>query len=438
MTDLILWQQEIREILPADAITPAQISSYAVQLSQKDKKQIVAAFEAEHFEMGINYLWGKTLTALKKVLSTVGVSLLGEMLNRPDLNDDDDIDDILTPRESIRLAEELGVISKTEALRLQHTHELITHFSQLELEEADSESIDINEALVSLKACVRSVLGKPKVEVAKKFVEFRAALEDKTINSNDESVEMLKSSPYFFLKLTISVLMNAAKRNVGANLEHSLANINILIPSIWPQLRDSEKWQIGYTYAETYAEGKTSSVAGLKSTLSKVQGFDFVPENLRSDTFIKAASAILKAHDGLNNFYNELPPVKDLSKLGSTIPSPALPACITALLSVVLGNSYGVAWDAEVEASKILNKITEERWQYYLNNVLPSDTRILNKLLLSKPLENWLMVVGKYNLANATLRNSSIDKLIKASRSKNENKVRLAARKLLEEYYGKQ
>lgn len=437
MTDLILWQQEVREIIPSQAITPTEISSYAAQLSSKDKKQIVAAFDAGHFEMGINYLWGKTLTALKKELSTVGVSLLGEMLNRPDLDDDDDIDDILTPRESIRLAEELGIISKTEALRLQHTYELITHFSQLELEEADLESIDSTEALSSLKACIRAVLGKPKVEVAKKFVEFRAALEDETINSSDQRVEMLKSSPYFFLKLTISVLMNAAKRNVGANLEHSLANINVLIPSIWPQLRDSEKWQIGYTYAETYAEGKTSSVAGLKSALSKVQGFDFVPENLRSDTFIKAASSILKAHDGLNNFYNELAPVKELSKLGSTIPSPAIPACITALLSVVLGNSYGVAWNAADEASKLLGKITNERWQYYLSNVLPSDTRILNKLTSSKPLENWFQLVDKYNLSDMVIKNNYVDQLIKASKNKNRSKVSGTVNKLLEEYYGK-
>ena len=30
-----------------------------------------------------------------------------------------------------------------------------------------------------------------------------------------------------------------------------------------------------------------------------------MPENLRSQTFLKAAEAIIRAHEGMNNFYNE-------------------------------------------------------------------------------------------------------------------------------------
>ncbi|NJK42813.1 MAG: hypothetical protein HC937_04060 [Aquincola sp.] len=53
-------------------------------------------------------LAGKTVTALKKELSTVGVGLLGEMLGKVDVDEDDDVDDILTTQDAIRLAGELG------------------------------------------------------------------------------------------------------------------------------------------------------------------------------------------------------------------------------------------------------------------------------------------------------------------------------------------
>ncbi|MBZ0330747.1 hypothetical protein KZO25_10525 [Halomonas sp. ANAO-440] len=437
MTDIVLWQKETSEILPATAKTPLEISSYAAQLSNKDRKQIVSAFESNHFEMAVSYLWGKTITALKKELSTVGITLIGEMLDRPNLDEDDDVEDILTAKDAIKLAEELGIVTQTDALRLRHTHEIITHFSQLDIDESDSEEIDETEALSSLKICVKAVLGRPKVEVAKKFVEFREALEGETLTQEDQRVEMLKSSPYFFLKLTVSVLMSAAKKNVGANLEHVLANINVLLPVVWPQLRESEKWQVGHTYAETYADGKTSTVSGLKSALSKVRGFDYVPENLRSDTFVKAATSVLRAHDGMNNFYNEAAPVKELGKLGSTIPTPALPACITALLSVVLGNTYGVAWSAEPEASRILSKVTDERWSYYINNVLPSDTRILEKILLEKPRSNWIKVVDKYGIGDLTIKNKSVGLLISATQNKKDARLVSSAKKLLSEYYGK-
>tara|TARA_B100001059_G_scaffold114778_1_gene115065 strand:- start:6662 stop:7981 length:1320 start_codon:yes stop_codon:yes gene_type:complete len=437
MNNIVLWQPESGELIPASAKTPSEISSYAAQLSIRDKKQIVAAFESGHFEMGINYLWGKTVTALKKELSAVGVGLLGEMLGKADVDEDDDVEDIITTKESIILAEELGIVSSTDSLRLKHTYELITHFSRLGIEESDFEEIDESEAISSLKSCIKSVLGRPKVEVAKKFVEFREALEGESLSANDPRVDMLKSSPYFFNKLTVSVLMNAAKKNTGANLEHALANINVLIPAIWFKLRESEKWQVGHAYAEAFADGKTTSVGGLKSALLKVKGFDYVPENLRSDTFIKAAEAIFKAHDGLNNFYNEPTPVKNLAKLGSTIPTPALPSCFSALLCITLGNSYGVSWSAESEAKSILKNLSTDRWTYYLNNVLPSDTRILDKLVSSKPLVQWVKLIDEYDLSSLEIKNTLVSRLIKASSDKKEARILSARKKLLEEYYGK-
>ena len=437
MSNIALWQPENSELLPASAKTPGEISAYAAQLSTKDKNQIVSAFEAGHFEMAVNYLWGKTVTALKKELSTVGVVLLGEMLGKADVDEDDHVDDILTTKDAIRLAEELGVVTSTDGMRLRHIYELITHFSQMEINESDSEEIDEAEAMSALKACIKGVLGRPKLEVARKFVEFRDALEGESLNERDPRIDMLKSSPYFFNKLTVNVLMSATKKNTGANLEHTLANINVLLPAIWVNLRDAEKRQIGHAYAAAYADGKTTTVGGLKSALLKVKGFDFVPENLRSDTFVKAAEAIIKAHDGLNNFYNEAAPVQNLSKLGTTIPAPALPACISALLCVVLGNSYGVAWSAETVATQMLSRLNADRWNYYINNVLPGDIKIITKLMNNKPIAQWMDVVEKYDFKQLQIKNKTIDQLLKASLEKNSSKVAVLAKKMYFEYYGK-
>jgi hypothetical protein len=434
-TELALWQPDSGQLIPQAAKTPIQIAAYAAQLSVKDKNQIVSAFDSGHFEMGMTYLWGKTVTALKKELSTVGVGLLGEMLGRTDVDEDDDVDDVLTTREAIRLAGELGIVSATDAMRLQHTYEIVTHFSQLSPDENDVEEIDEAEALASLKACIKSVLGRPKVEVARKFVEFREALEGETLASNDTRVEMLRGSPYFFYKLTVNVLMNAAKRNIGAQLEHTLANINVLLPAIWDKLRDAERWQVGHTYAEAYASGKSSAVSGLKSALLKVKGFDYVPENLRSETFIKAADAIIKAHESPNNFYNEAAPVSNLAKLGSTIPTPALPSCATALLAVCLGNRYGVAWSAHPEATRLLSNFSQDRWQYYLNQVLPSDVRILSKLSDDKPVANWISLVAKHNLNDLQIKHKTVARLIKAATDGAAPKVKETAATLIKEFY---
>ncbi len=432
--ELTIWDTERKDLVPTTAKTPAEITKFAVQLKQKDKDQLVSAFEMGHYDMGLTFLWTRTIAALKTELATVGIGLLGEMLGKTGVGEDDDIEDILTTKDAIRLAEELGVVTSTDALRLRQTFELITHFSQLS--DGDFEEINEEEAKASLRNCVKSVLARPKVEVAKTFVEFREALENRTLVDGDPQLEMLVSSPYFFKKLTVSILLNATKSKTGAQLEHSLANINTLLPLMWKSFRDTERWQVGHTYAEVYADGKTSSVSALKSALMKVKGFDYVPENLRSDTFVKAAEAILMAHDGMNNFYNEYSPTNSMAKLGSTIPTPALPACMTALLSIMLGNSYGHSWNAMPIASKMLKTISNDRWQYYLNQALPGDTRILNKLIYPVPQSRWFDLVNEYELSGLQIKNKTVAKLITASVKKKPNLLEAAVKQLIAEFYG--
>ena len=437
-TEMTLWQPEGSDLVLQGTMEPTAIAKHAEQLRKQDRHQIVAAFKHRHYEMGLNFLWLRTVTALKKELAKVGLELLGEMLGKVGIDEDDNVEDLLTDRDTIRLAEELGVITSTGAMRLRHTHEIVSHFNQLEIEDGDGEEVDESEAIASLKACVGVVLFKPKVEVASKFVEFRKALESESFASNEHRIDQLLSSPYFFLKLTIGILMNSAKNSKGAKLEHCLANTNVIIPRLWSRLHDTERWQVGRAYAEVYSEGRKTSASGLKQALMKVRGFDFVPENLRSDTFVKAAEAILRAHDGMNNFYNELSPTRSLAQLGTSIPIPALSACVTALLSVFLGNRYGASWRASRVASAILQKLSRDRWTYYLNRVLPTDPRILEKLAFDgdRPRYQWMQAVREYSL-NGLQIEGQVSKLVQAATTENAVGVRRAAEKLHAQYYGK-
>ena len=140
----------------------------------------------------------------------------------------------------------------------------------------------------------------------------------------------------------------------------------------------------------------------------------------------------------MNNFYNELAPVKHLANLGTTIPTPALSACISALLCVYLGNSYGTSNSARPEAKRLLDQLTPDRWEYYLNHVLPSDMKILNKLLSERPRHIWINdVVIKYSLDKLTIKNITVNRLIQASSRSNNVNINTHSHTLRNEYYGK-
>ncbi|MDN5204232.1 hypothetical protein QQ008_22765 [Fulvivirgaceae bacterium BMA10] len=385
MSEVQLWQGPDGVSIPSNVNDTNQIVSYASYLTEKQKNQIVAAFEIEAYDMAAEYAWKKAIVKLKETIATLGMKFIGEMLGRTDIDEFSTIDTALTDYTTIQLAEQLGVIGTTAALKLRQANELITHFFSKEA----SEDIDNVSAVQIIKSSVQYILGEADISIAIEFSQFRERLLNETLSIKDPQVEQLINSPLFYLRTVMSILLSSIKNDKGAKLEHSLANLNLLIESIWSHLGEIDKWNIGTAYRDVTAAGSTIASVGLKNALLKVGGFDFVPENLRSVTFKKAAAAVIETHFEFNNFYNEPSVVRKLASLGSTIPSPALIDCIQAYLAVYLGNSYGVSHRAAQIAEEKLSNISRERWYYYFEKVIQDDNIVLSKIYGARRIERF-------------------------------------------------
>jgi hypothetical protein len=403
---IVLWQPKLPVRVPATAIDAKEIVPFANahQLTTRDKRQIISAFENDHYEMMSSFVWTKALSSLKAQLGKLGAAFISEMLDRPDIDASSSIDQALTDYDALRLAQELGVISGTGALRLRQALERLTHFGQLSPDEAEETAMTSDEAIGLLRACIENILGQEKIEAALDFKEFRDRLETGLYEEDEIEVQRLLASPYFFQRASVRILLALIKSTRSAQLENTLANANVIIPLLWDRLLGPEKHQVGRAYAELASEGKATATAGLKKVLLKVRGFDFVPEDLRSTSFVKAANAILAAHEGRNNFYTEPAPVKYLDDMGSVIPTPAFPICMSAVLSVRLGNRYGISYDAQRWASSILKRVSKVRWAYFLNDCLKTDDRILYKLLEDNPLTRWNELASEFSLGTIATR----------------------------------
>ena len=182
-----------------------------------------------------------------------------------------------------------------------------------------------------------------------------------------------------------------------------------------------------------FADGKKFATIGLKKALLSVNGFDYVPETLRSDTFLRAAEDVLQAHEGMNNFYNEPRPMSVLASLGTTIPMPAFQKCMTATLAVRLGNNYGISFNAQEYALRILKRLSKNQWQYYVNECLPSDRLILEKLALSKsPQQKWCTIVSEFSLSELNNKGRFINDLLSAAIDEDLEKIGKFALKILQ------
>ncbi len=415
------------EVLMIDTTSPSQIVSYASpQLSRKDIEAVAGAFELGSYEMAATFVWTKAAAVLKKQVAMLGMSFVGEMLGRPDLNEDSDPTAKLSDREAVSLAEDLGMVTPTSAFRLNQALALVTHFTKLSIEEAESEAMHAEEAVSLLKTCVSSILSRPNFEGAMKFADFRLKLSSTTLRA--EECAGLRASPYFFLRTTLGVLLSLIKTAKGAAHEHAIGNISVVLPIIWELLRQPEKWQVGQAYAELTSEGKRAASTGLKAALVKVHGFDFVPESLRSNTFTEAASKVLSAHYGYNNFYTEEEPMLVLANLGTAIPKPAFARVMEASLAVWLGNRWNYAYASAPLAEKIFDSLRTEQWEYYINECLQGDKSILDKLAHEeKPIIRWIDLIPKYFKKGFAIRDPKVNRLMNATSSRDSAGIQSAA-----------
>lgn len=357
--DIILWKGPDGSIIPANKSEAQEIVPYAISLTAKQQSHIVTAFQMEAYDMAAEFAWKKAMTKLKETISTLGMKFIGELLNRDDIDEYSTVDTSLTDYSTINLAEQLGVIGSTAALQLRQANELITHYFSTN----SDEELDKLSAMSIVKCSVEYILSEDNISIALEFSNFRQRLLNESLSINDPQVDQVINSPVFYLKTVLTILTSSIKSEQGAKLENSLSNLNLILPHIWDFITENDRWNVGTTYRDVTASGNTIASSGVKNALLKVKGFDYVPENLRSVTFQKAAKAVIETHFAFNNFYNEPSVVRRLGNLGSTIPSPALLDCFQAYLAVFIGNRYGVSTIAAGLAEDKLSEISYDRWK---------------------------------------------------------------------------
>jgi hypothetical protein len=430
MNNLVAWKTNQAVVVEDNISDPGLIAERALQLRPRERDQIAMNLSVGNYEMASVFVWTRTMSLLKKQLGSLGNSFIGELLQRPDIDESTDLGSAVSETEAISLARDLGILTPLQTKRLLNSQTIVAHFAGGDVEVADDEGMTLEEAVSCLRVCVQGVLGQDKISAAEDFKAFRLKLEAETLSADSPEIGRLDAAPYFFVRTAISILLNIFRTSKGAQLEHASRNAQAIIPRYWATLKDPERWQIGQAYAQEFNDGRKDSVKALHSVLIAVNGFDYVPENLRSATFVRVAAAVIAAHQGMNNFYNEPAPMRELASLGSSIPNPALANCMTAALCVRLGNPYGVSSAAQPYAKKVLESISNERWIYYLNGRLEQDLVVLPKLLSDRSRKQWMEVIAAVNVDPAQITNSDVRALIRDTLAQKALKVDGLARKI--------
>lgn len=422
--DMTIWDSPNGVTLPPNQNLTVIINDIAVQLKPQEKQNIVTALNNELFDMSSEYIWNRTISILKEKVLTLGEDFVLEMLDR---TIDEDISNV-SSNEFINLASELGFINTIARDKLLHANDLINYYQSRTAEESMS-SYDMQTIVIP---CIQYVVGLDANDFSFEFNNFREVLKDKQLDTSSELYQTLLISPYFYKRTTVKTLINLMNTSDGGELERVLANMVLIFSGIWEGLISDDRYTIGVTFAEAKNNKQTHLINSLEQVLTSNGGFDYVPEDLRSQAFIKVANKLRDAHYSFDNFYKEPIPAKNLSTMG-IIPRPALSYCISAVLISTLGNFYGVSQNAQPYNNKTLKDISPNRWKYYFTESFLKDKDVLFKLSnYSKTITKWIDFISSNSetFQNLDVVHPDISKLLKYSLDKKASSVQRVAKKL--------
>lgn len=401
-------------------------------LTESQKSHISIAFNAKAYDMAAEYVWKKTITRLREAVLSLGEDFISELLQEGNTSNID-VYSALTDYKTINLAEQLGMIPHSGAMELRQGLEALQfYFSSIAAKEGAY--IDNLKVLNIIKTCVIYILSKPNMDVSIRFDQLRKTLLTQDIKESDIQIKQLKESSLFFIRTICTVLMSSMRNSQNANFEHVVNNFKVILPLIWEKLPDEDRQKIGFLYRDVVSDGNNKAAAGIKYALSQNGGFDYVPENLRSQSFIAAAHALIDVHFEFDNFYKEPRYVRELASMGTFIPEPAINQCMKAYILVYIGNYYGVSVEAKPIAYNELKEISKEKWIEFFDKFLPYDMDLISTLYSSsqKPIDNFLAMLRQLNIDKLDVETSKGKSAHKAILMKNTSYFRALANEYLD------
>ena len=414
-----LWSASGGVELPKSADVTC-VLSYNVQLKEREVASILSNYATENFEIASEFVWERAIRILRNRVLSLGLEFVGEMVGLNDLNYIRE----LPAFEVINLASELGFINSTGKMRLSQADEIVQHYRERDTEE----EMPKNEAETVIRACMQYVLGYESAGVTMEFGNFRDSLKFELFEKQPERLMMLEGSPYFYKRTTIRTLINLLSSTEGAEYETVALNFCKILEIVWDNLSSDDKYFVGTTYSQYVNSGKENQMLTFKSALQRVHGFDYVPENLRSISFIQAAKNIKRVHHEMNNFYKEPEAVRKLEILGTQIPKPALKEAISSCILVFLGNAYGSSNAAIPYTEQVFEKINKDAWNYYVNGCLQYDDDVLSKISCGdRRTSRWCEFVKKYDLHSFEIRDKLVKELIDRASVGEAKNVRIVA-----------
>jgi hypothetical protein len=341
-------------IMPA--LTEGQRSS-AMYISKFSAACVVGLFDA-----ALNYLWDETIRNLR--LKVVQFDLdyfydtaITDANQRSRFRDESDLEK-LDDWVLVRGCRETGIISDIGYRHLDYIRDMRNHASAAHPNHNELTGLQLASWL---DTCIKEVLGKEPEDAAIEIKRLLRSVREEILSVTDvppiaEAIVRLPED------LAHSLLRTAFGMYTDPRLDANVRNnVRFLAPEIWEVCSEDARYDIGLKHGSFSANGEVSRANLARDFLTIVNGLAYLPANTIAIEITSALDALLAAHNGWNNFYNEPSPARLLQSFvpaSGNIPDSVSGKYVKVLTMCHIGNGYGFSSDAEPIYSNLIN-----RWQ---------------------------------------------------------------------------
>lgn len=338
------------------AMLPPEILSRSHYVSK-----MIAAATVGLFDAALNYLWDELVSELRRRVTGFDLAYFYDVAAggsdlRKHLKGEEDLVRV-GDAHLLRAAREIGLLTDTGFVRLDHIRYMRNHASAAHPNQVELTGLDLAQWL---QVCIKQVITTPPDHVTATTGRLLANLKRDRLDD-----DALRDAAFFFDQLPGERADTLGDGLFGLYVDagrtpSTADNIRRLWPELWPFLSEDARLRYGLRCARSGASLDTGPATAARELLDLVDGASYLPSDLRAGELDAVLDTLMAAHQGMNNFYNEGAPARQLEALvgaQGTVPPAVARKYTRTLVEVFLGNGYGVSFSAAGTYRSLLERL---------------------------------------------------------------------------------
>lgn len=312
--------------------------------------KMIAASAVGLFDAALNYLWDELVNELRRRVAGFDLKYFydiaaGSSDLRKHLKAESDLSKV-DDANLLRAAREIGLLTDVGFQRLDHIRFMRNHASAAHPNQVTLTGLDLASWL---QICIREVITTPPDTVTATTGRLLANIKKDRLDG-----DAVRDAAAFFDQLPGDRADTLANGLFGLYTDSDRSptvadNVRTLWAKLWPFVSEDTRRTYGLRHARARASAETDIATAARELIDLVDASSYLTDEVRAVEIAEILEALIAAHDGINNFYTEAAPARQLAQLvgaQGTIPAAVNLQYVRTVVSVFLGNGHGVSWAA--------------------------------------------------------------------------------------------